>query len=231
MALSQFVKLSLDNLSRLDIIDDMSASFKGDLRKAYKAAKRELNQLLSQQQKIEKQVVATRQTLQSLASVCKAAGVRVESSSEAAYLLKSEIGDEVRSILVANYPAWTRPNQVVAELERIGHDLTKLSNPQASIQMILKRMVEAEEAQEAQWPNDGKKIYRIPRSDEDRTRPTVGMTLASVPERRRMVPLSALSGDFDMNKLPDEIREILAPTRQTARGPVPPRPRAGLPRL
>jgi hypothetical protein len=188
----------------------MSRSSKVNLRRAYKATKRELNELLSQRQKLEGKIVTARKTLQSLASVCEAAGLRVESSSEAAYLLKSELGDEVRSILIANYPSWTRPNQVVAELERMGHDLGKFANPQASIQMILKRMVEAEEAQEAQWPEDGKKIYRIPRSDGDRTYPTVGMTLAKVPGR--MVPLSNLSGQFDMDKLPDEIRQIIAPT-------------------
>lgn len=164
------------------------------MRRAYKAVERDLNRLLSQQQKLEGEIVAARKRLQSLESVCKAAGVRIESSPDAAYLLqKSELGDEIRSILIANYPAWMRPNQVLAELERIGHNLSeKLSNPQASVQMILKRMVEAEEAQEQIWPEDGKKIYRIPRTTQDTENPTVEMTLAATPDRSSSFTLSNL---------------------------------------
>lgn len=180
----------------------MATSFKAELKRAYRAAKRELNDLLLKQQKLERDIVTARQNLQNLGSVCEQAGVKVEASSEAAYLLqKSALGDEVRSILVANYPAWTRPNQVLAELERIGHDLSKLSNPQASIQMILKRMVQGEEAQEGIWPADGKKIYRIPRSAEDVEHPTVAMTIASVPERGRSLRLLDLMGGATRNAL------------------------------
>src|SRR5579872_1925558 len=187
----------------------MATSFKSDLRKAYKAAKRELNELFLKQQRLEKDLVKARQNVNNLKSVCESAGVKVESSSEAAYLLqKSPLGDEVRSILVASYPGWTRPNQVVAQLERIGHDLSKLSNPQASIQMILKRMVESEEAQEARWPGDGKKVYRMPRTVSDLEHPTVGMTLADIPERgKRALYLADLN--IDLDKLPDEIRASL----------------------
>ena len=145
-------------------------------------------------------------------------------------LQKSPLGDEVRSILTANYPAWTRPNQVVAELERIGHDLSKLSNPQASIQMILKRMVDSNEAQEEKWPEDGKRIYRIPRTATDTDNPTVGMTLANIPERGKTFSLrvSDLMGNLDPNKLPEHIRaglyglndsEVVHPLRSLAGRP------------
>jgi hypothetical protein len=207
----------------------MAFSFKKDLRRAYKAAKRELNDVLLKQQQIEKDIVIARQTLQNLGSVCEAVGVRVESSSEAAYLLqKSALGDEVRSILTANYPAWTRPNQVLAELERIGHDLSKLSNPQASIQMILKRMVESGEAREETWPEDGKKIYRMPRIPQDTENPQARMTVATVPERGRMMRLSDLMGDtasmsigralerIEYDKLPEEIRAMLGHPKRDA---------------
>jgi hypothetical protein len=188
----------------------MSASFKRELRKAYKATQRDLDRLLSQQQKLEKEIVSIRKTLQELHSFCEFAGLQVEPASGAYLLEKSELRDEIRSILIANYPGWTRPNQVVAELERIGHDLTRFSNPQASIQMVLKRMVEAEEAQETVWPPDGKKIYRVPRSAADTDTPNVGMMLANIPERGRMVPLSSLLGNnFDVDKLPADIRAVL----------------------
>jgi biotin operon repressor len=201
----------------------MGHSFKSELRKAHKAAKRELHELMVRQQKLGKEIVVARQTLQRLADVCKAAGVQIESSSEAAYLLhKSALGDEVRSILIANYPAWTRPNQVVAELERIGHDLSKLSNPQASIQMILKRMVEGEDAQEEVWPQDGKKVYRMPRTVADVESPSAGMALADIPERGKpsSIRLTALLGkDFDRTKLPESIQSLYGP--EEADGKIP----------
>ena len=139
-------------------------------RKAYETARRELSDLLSQQQRLEKRIVTVRQSLQTLATLCE-----VKPSSDAAYLLeKSTLGDEIRSILIAEYPAWVRPSHIKDRLERIGHDLTKYSNPQASIHMVLKRWAESRDAQEWEWPHDGKKVYRIPRTPSDWDEPYSG---------------------------------------------------------
>jgi len=205
IALSHSVKFSLDLLSRLLIILSMADSSKIYLRKAYKAAKRELNELLAQQQKLEKQLVVVRQSLQSLASMCQAAGMEVEPSSDAVYLLlKSALGDEIRSILTANYPAWMRPNHIKNELQRIGHDLKKYSNPQAAIQMVLKRMVESGEAQETHSPEDGKKVYRIPRTQTDIATPYKNVQVAALGAR-----LGWTDYVFDPAELPEEVASVV----------------------
>lgn len=158
-----------------------------DYRKAYEAAQRELNDLLSDQQKLERRIVTVRQSLQTLATLCEEEGIEVKPSSDAEYLLeKSTLADEIRSILIAEYPGWQRPNVVKEKLERLGHDLTKYSNPQATIHMILKRMVEAGEAQETEWPPDKKKIYRIPRNGNDWTQRAITQ---SIQERLRSADL------------------------------------------
>ena len=205
----------------------MPKSSKAYLKKAYKAAKQELNGLLSEQQKIEKRLVVVRQNLQSLAAICQSEGIQVEPSSDAAYLLeKSALGDEIRSILIANYPAWSRPNQIKNELERIGHDLSKYSNPQATIQMVLKRMVESGEAQEWTWQADGKKIYRIPRNQDDLAEPYQNIRLAEsgtrvtslaelmleksgiyIGSRTRNAPFYGV--EIDPDKLPEGVREMV----------------------
>jgi hypothetical protein len=143
-------------------------SHPSDYRKAYETAKRELHELLALQQKTEKRIVTVRESLQLFARLCEEDEVDLTLSPEAVYLLeKSKLGDEIRSILIAEYPSWVRPNSIKDRLERLGHDLSKYSNPQASIHMVLKRWVENNEAQEGQWPEDGKKIYRIPRTPSD----------------------------------------------------------------
>ena len=45
-------------------------------------------------------------------------------------------------------------------MERLGHDLSGYSNPQASVQMVLKRMVDSREVEE-QANSEGKKEYRM----------------------------------------------------------------------
>jgi hypothetical protein len=129
-------------------------------RKAYRAAKRELAQLLSEQTRIERRLVVVRQSIQTLAALCESRGIEVSPSEEADILLMdTALADEIRNILKAQYPNWNRPAEVRAQLQRLGHSLEKYSNPQASIQMVLKRMVESGEVQEEE-DRDGKKTYR-----------------------------------------------------------------------
>jgi len=133
-----------------------------DYRETYQAAQRELAELLVQQQKIEKRIVTVRKSLQTLAELCEDEGVDVELSREAAYLLENtNLADEISVILKSVWPGYLRPHQVKRDLERLGHDLNKYRNPQATIHMVLKRMAESEEVQEGTIPEDGKKTYRI----------------------------------------------------------------------
>ena len=134
-----------------------------DYRKAYEAAKRELTDLLSQQEQVGKRLVVVRQSIQTLATLCENAGIDVDPSDEAAALLDSStLADEIRVFLTANYLTWFRPGQIKNELERLGRDLSQYKNPQATIHMVLKRMAESEEVQEG-TDGDGKTIYMKPR--------------------------------------------------------------------
>lgn len=157
IALSHMLKLSLTILSRLLIVLGMDSS--PDYRKAYRAAKEELAHLLSEQQRIEKRLVVVRQSLQTLAALCESEGIKVSPSEQAGILLENiSLAEEIRNILEPRALQWFRPAEVKDELQRLGHDLGKYKNPQATIQMVLKRMAKAGEVEEGS--KDGKKAYR-----------------------------------------------------------------------
>lgn len=138
----------------------MSAS--PEYQNAYESAKRELADLLTQQQETERRIVLVRQSLQTLAGLCESEGVEVRPSAEASYLLdQSTLADEIRAILRAASPKCVRPRHVKFALERLGHDLNKYQNPQATIHMVLKRMAESGELEELPVPGTGKKAYRF----------------------------------------------------------------------
>ena len=133
-----------------------------DYRKAYESAKRELADLISKQEEIDKRKVELRKSIEALASLCKTEEIGLEPSAEAAYLLtNSTLAEEVQAILKSQWPLYLRPHQVKAQLEKLGHDLTKYQNPQAAIHMILKRMVETDDAEE-HIGDDEKQMYRFP---------------------------------------------------------------------
>jgi len=120
-----------------------------------------LADLLEEQIKIEKRIVKVRKLLEHLAALCEDEGIEIEVSSEAAYLLENtNLADEIRHILVGAWPGYLKPNRVKADLEQLGWDLKQYKNPQATIQMVMKRMAESGSVQEAVSPEDGKKLYR-----------------------------------------------------------------------
>jgi hypothetical protein len=133
-----------------------------EYQNAYDSAKRELADLLTQRQETERRIVLVRQSLQTLASLCESEGVQIKPSAEASYLLEqSTMADEIRTLLKAAWPERVRPRHVKFALERLGHDLTKYQNPQATIHMVLKRMAESGELEELPIPGEGKKTYRF----------------------------------------------------------------------
>src|SRR5439155_9971856 len=142
---------------------DMAES-SSDYRKAYETVKRELADLLSQQEYIEKRLVVVRQSIRTLQSLCESEGVAIRPSPEAITLLEEYLlADEIRNVLKARYPCALRPHEIKGELERLGHDLSSYQNPQATIHMVLKRMTESEsrkEVEEQTSEESGKKAYR-----------------------------------------------------------------------
>jgi hypothetical protein len=137
-----------------------------DYRKAYDTAKQELADLLAKQQEVGTRIIVVRESLQTLAALCESEGIELDPSMEATYLLEhSSLADEIRTILNSVHPGYLRPHTIKGDLERLGHDLTQYQNPQSTIHMILKRMVESGEVQEAIVPNEGKKTYRLSRPE------------------------------------------------------------------
>lgn len=102
-----------------------------------------------------------RESIQTLAALCESKGIEIFPSEEADILLKNTaLAEEIRNILNSEYPNQLRPGEVRDHLKRLGHDLDKYNNPQAAIQMVLKRMAESGEAEEGK-SEDGKKIYSV----------------------------------------------------------------------
>jgi hypothetical protein len=136
-----------------------------DYVRAYEAAKKELSDLIVAHREIEKRIILVRQSLRTLAALCEGAGVEIEPSAEAAGLLRySSLADEIRAILKSVSPGYLRPYTIKCDLERLGHDLSKYQNPQATIQMVLKRMLESGEVQEG---HEKKTSYRMNTWNED----------------------------------------------------------------
>ncbi len=153
------VRLSIIYNTLYVCLNIVSVNESSDYRKAYASAKRELAEILSEQERLQKRLVGVRQLIQALATVCEDEGIEVPPSEEAEYLLtNTPLADEIRSVLRAQHPEWMRPKDVRDQLEQLGKDIAHFQNPLATIHMILKRLVESKQAQE-DANEDGKKIY------------------------------------------------------------------------
>jgi hypothetical protein len=129
---------------------------------AYETARCDLVELIAEQQRLEKKKLALRKTLESLGALCASEGIEVDPSTEAANLLEnSKLADEIRTILEAEHPNYISPHSIKTCLEGIGWDLTKYGNPQAAIQMVLKRWVQSGEVYTIRSQADDKQLYRI----------------------------------------------------------------------
>jgi hypothetical protein len=133
-----------------------------DYKRAYETAKRELAELIETQEKLERRKIALRKMVEALADHCKGENIVIEPSPEAAFILQdATLAEEIRAVLGSRYPEWLRPHEIKAELQKLGRDLSEYANPQATIQMVLKRMVESEDAQ-VDKDDDLKQVYRRP---------------------------------------------------------------------
>lgn len=129
-----------------------------DYRKEYDAAKRDLTTLIDQHHELSKRIVRVRQLVHSLAALCKG-DVGVDPGDEAQFFLAEySLADEIRAIIQAQNPDWLRPLDIRQHLIDLGHDLTHYKNPQATIHMVLKRLVESGDAELK--TEGGKKVYR-----------------------------------------------------------------------
>src|SRR5277367_3071811 len=112
-----------------------------DYGRDYEAAKQDLAKLIESQEDTARKIIQARKKLELLAALCESEDIEIEPSREAEALLSNtSIADEIRMILRAKYPKWLRPHDLKGDLEDLGHDLKKYSNPQATIHMVLKRL-------------------------------------------------------------------------------------------
>lgn len=133
-----------------------------DYKRAYESAKQELAEMIATQDRVGKRIMTLRESLKALATLCESEEVQIEPSVEAAYLLEnSNLNEEIQEILKSRWPEWQRPHEVKSQLEALGHDLTKYTNPQAAIQMVLKRLVESGSGAQENKGADGKQVYRF----------------------------------------------------------------------
>jgi hypothetical protein len=145
------------------LIIELAMESSPDYSKAYETAKRELAELISTRERVEKRILALRKLIETYSAICESEGVAVEPSFEADYMrMKTTLADEIRLILKCHYPAWMTPLGMRRDLEAVGHNLSKYSNPQATIHMVLKRMAESSQDGVEETIEDGKKAYRCP---------------------------------------------------------------------
>jgi len=169
MDLSHLLTFLLDFLSGVLILLVMASS---EYKRAYDAAKNELAKLLTSQDRLEKRKLELRKTIESLAVLCEGEGVEIEPSMDAADILEnSTLADEIRALLRANILREYRPHELKTELSRLGCDLSKYGNPQATIHMVLKRMVESKQVKESQ-DSQGKSVYQWKPTVRDLARAT-----------------------------------------------------------
>ncbi len=131
-----------------------------DYKKAYETAKRELAELIRTEERLQKKKLDLRRTIETLATLCETENIPIDPSPEATALLQHwTLADDVRGILRAYAPRHLRPNEIMKHVARIGRDISKYGNPQATIQMVLKRMEDSNEV-EMKVDAEGKKTYR-----------------------------------------------------------------------
>jgi len=132
-----------------------------DYKRAYESARKELADLLLEQEKIDKRLVIVRKSLQTFAELCANEGIEIDPSAEAAYLLEhSTLADDIRAILNAHHGLFYRPSAIKDELQRLGHDLSQYGNSQSTIHMVLKRMVQSGDVEEKK-DGEGKLSYAM----------------------------------------------------------------------
>lgn len=154
-----------------------------DYRKAYETAQRELADLLQIQEGLEKRIVLVRQNVQSLKELCESEEIKVPTSQEAEWLLlTSSLPDEIVNILRARYPDELRATDIRQQLERLGHDFSRYTNPLATIHMVIKRLLEANRVRERQHAQ-GFRIYQFRQPTIVRVQP--GLDPDKVPEAIR----------------------------------------------
>jgi len=132
-----------------------------DYRKAYDTAASELEQFLMQQEKMEQRILALRKTMNALYTLCQQEGLNTsEMDKRSAYLAEivdSSVTKDILQIIAASRVPLTT-SEVRAEMNKLGGSMAEHSNPLATINSVLNRLVEANKVEET--VKDGRKAWR-----------------------------------------------------------------------
>jgi hypothetical protein len=126
--------------------------------RALAAAKRELAKLLKQRQEIDVRISRLEPTILHLESLQKRLREKAAVVSKTDYELTVGLTEAVRRTLQESHLALTAV-EVGQRMEKHGFDLSKYSNPLASIHTVLKRLVTAGQVKVDLQPKN-KKAYR-----------------------------------------------------------------------
>lgn len=154
---------------------------------AYEAAAKELEELLHQQERTEARILALRQTMNSLAALISQHGDKEKNFMDYAQarlreVIDTSVTDDIRKILAASTTPLTT-SEIRKELDSLGGSLAEQSNPLATISAVLNRL--SEQGYAAETVKNGRKAWL------------------------RYKPSLRVLTDFDIDKVPVEIAEVL----------------------
>ena len=146
-----------------------------DYRKAYDTAAAELESLLKEQERTEERILSLRKTMNVLSTLLQQ-GARDKNSPDyfvgrLEQVVQSTLTDDIRSIMNAGRPMTT--SDVRDELNKLGHEMEKQSNPLATINAILNRLSEQGYVRETLTRLDGRKAWQRTAAQ----RPTAGQAV------------------------------------------------------
>ncbi|HLX45330.1 MAG TPA: hypothetical protein VKR43_17910 [Bryobacteraceae bacterium] len=132
-------------------------------RKAYDAALTELDSVVRQLDELKSREATLRTTIKTLAAQCRADGIEI--SEPPSPPLNGSLAEQIRVVLRAEMLNPLRPNELMAKLKELDFDFGKYRNPQAAVQMFLKRMTDTGEIRREK-NKEGKSAYRYTRLAE-----------------------------------------------------------------
>lgn len=118
-----------------------------DYRKAYGAATKELESLLQQKKQIESRVISIRKTMNALSTLLQESGDRGWLANMLGALEEESLTDDILAAIVQSTEPMTTTD-VHNELKKFSRSVAEHKNPLATINAVLKRLVEQGKARE-----------------------------------------------------------------------------------
>jgi DNA repair exonuclease SbcCD ATPase subunit len=130
-------------------------------REAYEAAAKELESLLTDQERIEERILSLRKTMNALATLISQHGGKDKdfldyAAARLRETIDTSLTNDIHKIVSASISPLTA-SEIRSQLKELGGSLAEHSNPLATIHSILNRLAESGRAHET--VKDGKKAW------------------------------------------------------------------------